>query len=92
MGAARNVPGLISLAVVTFEVAPEANGDANRDGVTNSFDALEVLQFTAGQGILIDKERIRADVNQDGVVNAIDAQLILQYDAGLIEGLPVGGG
>ena len=73
----------LSVGLATLPGVPI--GDANGDGVTNSIDAILVLQLSAGILERLDrapKEGI-ADVNHDGVVNVIDAQLILQYDAGL---------
>jgi len=66
---------------------PPANGDANKDGETNSVDALLVLQHDAGLLAELAYPE-NCDVNEDGAINALDAELVLQFNAGLIEGLP----
>lgn len=69
-------------------VEPTRDGDLNKDGVTNSLDALFVLQHVAGVLVSLPNEA-RADVNGDGIVNVLDAQLMLQYGAGFLDSLPV---
>ena len=71
------------------------NGDINKDGATNSIDAVIILQHIVG---LISLDALylrfgshnvdRSDVNLDGVLNAVDAALILQFEAGRIDSLP----
>ena len=57
-------------------------GDANCDDVTDSIDALYILQFEAG---LIPSVPCPdgADVSLDGELTSDDALLILQFHAGL---------
>ena len=57
-------------------------GDVNCDDVTNSIDALYILQFEAG---LIPSVPCpdNADVSLDGELTSDDALLILQFHAGL---------
>jgi Tol biopolymer transport system component len=64
-----------------------ARGDVNKDGTTNSLDALLVLQSVAGLLPSLPNDE-RADANNDGEITAIDAALILQYGAGLVACLP----
>lgn len=68
---------------------PMRNGDLNKDGRTNSLDALLVLQFAAGTLEALPNGP-NADVNGDGSVDPIDSALMLQLDAGFIGRLPVG--
>lgn len=64
------------------------DGDANQDGITDSLDALMILQGVAG----LLEERVflwPGDVTGGGI-SSHDALLILQYDAGLFqEGFPL---
>ena len=69
-------------------VAPPADGDVNKDGVTNSLDGLLVLQASASLIPAVPYPD-NGDVNLDGVIDSLDAVLILQVDAGLIDSLPV---
>ena len=64
------------------------NGDASCDGVTNSEDALLILQFDARFFSVLPCAP-RADANLDGRIDALDAALVLQFVAGLLERLPV---
>ncbi|MCH8849655.1 MAG: right-handed parallel beta-helix repeat-containing protein [Chloroflexi bacterium] len=72
----------------TATLPPPADGDVNKDGMTNSLDGLLVLQASAG---LIPAVPFpdNGDVNLDGVIDSLDAVLILQFNAGLIDSLPV---
>lgn len=59
-------------------------GDLNADGMTNSLDALSVLEYDAGMmKPASDTWFGGADVNCDTTVNSVDATIILQVDAGL---------
>lgn len=108
MAARRAFSGAIAgtLLAVLLWAAPASSitppfleGDANCDGVTNSIDALHILQVDAG---LVETARCPdfADVNRDGAVNSLDAAIVLQLEAGLccpileaevtIESLPSG--
>lgn len=55
-------------------------GDADEDGGVGIADTLRVLEYAAGQDVIINTSN--ADVNADGCVDLHDALLILQYDAG----------
>jgi len=46
-------------------------GDVNEDGVVNAYDALLVLQYSAGWNVTPNKEL--ADANGDGVISIADA-------------------
>ena len=74
--------------IIVFRFGRRPNGDVNNDGVTNSLDALLLLQFDA-QLVTEFDGREKADVNLDGNINALDVALILQFDAGLLGSLPV---
>ena len=60
-------------------------GDVNCDNLTNSLDALLILQRIAGLISNLDCEH-NADTNFDGTISVVDAALILQFDAGIIDG------
>lgn len=62
-------------------------GDANRDGVVDSVDALVVLQYVVGLLTDADISVENADVNEDMQIDAVDALLILQMAVGLIPGI-----
>lgn len=64
------------------------NGDASCNGLTDSTDALIVLQYDAGLLAAVACAE-PADTNGDGRNDALDAALILQFVAGLLEHLPV---
>ena len=76
----------ITLEDASILVNP-ADGDVNKDGFTDSRDALLVLQHVV---LLLPTlpNRDRADVSLDGVVDVLDVLLMLQFDAGLLPGLP----
>ena len=61
------------------------DGDANKNGTTDSIDAALILQFIAG----LTDPWPNSDTNENGITNAIDVALILQFSAGLIPSLPV---
>ena len=61
------------------------DGDANKDGTTDSIDAALILQFVAG----LTDPWPNSDTNENGITNAIDAALVLQFSAGLVPSLPV---
>ena len=64
------------------------SGDADCSGVTDSEDALLVLQYDAGlleSGVLCPKA---ADTNANFLIGAGDAALILEFTAGLLMSLP----
>lgn len=63
------------------------DGDADRDGVTNSLDALVVLQLVAHSSETL--FLFNGDVDGASGLTSLDALLILQHDAGLLDGLPV---
>ncbi len=95
-----SVPGIAATQAtsVTCTASPEGldmtdsdtpgepdDGDANKNGTTDSIDAALVLQFIAG----LTDPWPNSDTNENGITNAIDVALILQFSAGLIPGLPV---
>ena len=59
-------------------------GDANGDGVVDSYDATLIARYDVG---LIDANGLNlavCDVNEDGVVDSYDATLVARYDVGLL--------
>ena len=65
------------------------SGDANCDGVTNSIDALLVLQAEAELISITSLPCLdAANVHIDSQIDARDAAPILQYEAGLLDDLP----
>ena len=75
-------------ATATPTEEPLPDGDVNKDGTTNSVDALLLLQ--AGADLLPGVPNPEnADVNQDSVIDSVDAALILQFEAGFLDSLPV---
>ena len=63
-------------------------GDADNDGVVDSYDATLILQYVAE---IIEKQDIHydvCDVDGDGAVDSYDATLILQYVAEIITHFP----
>lgn len=62
-------------------------GDANADGIVNSFDALWILEASARLEALTDSELKYMDLNHNGIVDAEDALMVLQYITGYIEEL-----
>jgi hypothetical protein len=86
------VPGALAPAGTAFagEVVARPCGDANHDFVTNSIDALVVLQVDAG---LLPAPPVSYDTDADWLffnadlvdpINSLDALVILQFDAGHI--------
>ena len=59
-------------------------GDANGDGVVDSYDATLIARYDVG---LIGANGLNlavCDVNEDGVVDSYDATLVARYDVGLL--------
>ncbi|MCH8994957.1 MAG: hypothetical protein IH959_08345 [Chloroflexi bacterium] len=65
-----------------------ADGDVNDNGVTDSIDAVLILQFDARLLPALPNPSA-GDVNLSGEINSIDATLVLQFVAGLIPRLPI---
>ena len=63
-------------------------GDANRDGVVDSYDAALILQLDVDMYEKGDIAYLLCDVSGDGIVDSYDAALILQFDVGLITEFP----
>ncbi|MBE5803925.1 MAG: hypothetical protein E7316_05375 [Clostridiales bacterium] len=62
----------LSGCVISFTVCGSVlPGDVNEDGVVNAYDALLVLQYSAGWNVTPNKEL--ADANGDGVISIADA-------------------
>lgn len=60
-------------------------GDSNGDNRINSYDALNVLQYSTDSVLFNQFEFESADVNKDGDIDSLDALIILQYSVGIIE-------
>lgn len=73
---------------VTFALTASYKlGDATKDHLINSQDALAILQHSTGI-ITLDSSQIKlADVNKDNTVNSYDALMVLQYTVGIIKSL-----
>ena len=59
-------------------------GDANDDGVVDSYDATLIARYDVG---LIGADALNlavCDINGDGVVDSYDATLVARYDVGLL--------
>ena len=83
--------GVIAFSVEIPGAEPEEIlGDVNKDGVSNSTDALIVLKGDVGLDISSHCPMNCGDVNGDGFANSTDALLILKYDVGLPIAFPVG--
>ena len=63
-------------------------GDANNDGVVDSYDVTLILQYLAEYIGRDDINYAACDVDGDGVVDSYDATLILQYLAEYISFFP----
>ncbi|MBQ7595696.1 MAG: DUF4474 domain-containing protein [Clostridia bacterium] len=64
-------------------------GDVTGNGVINSEDALQILNYDVGS-FAFNKEQLKlADVSADGIINSYDALLVLQYAVELIDLFPV---
>ncbi len=57
-------------------------GDANADGIVNSFDYIRVMNYIMGRKQLNGYEKEAADANNDGIVNSFDYIRILNYIMG----------
>ena len=88
----KRIISLILVAILlcsVFAFVPSAEaqliaGDATRDGVIDSQDALLALQYTVSK-ISLDFDTIHlSDVNYDGKTSSTDALLILQRSVGKI--------
>jgi len=64
-------------------------GDANRDGVVNTADAVAILKDLVELTELTDKGMLNADVDLSEDVDTTDVTIILQYCADMIAELPV---
>jgi len=63
-------------------------GDANSDGIVDSYDAALILQFDVGAITADQIDLTVCDVDGDGIVDSYDATLILQFDVGMITKFP----
>lgn len=72
----------LSTASAIFAVSASARvlGDVNGDGVTNSVDALQILNYVVGNPSTINKNY--ADVDGSGAINSSDALVILTISVG----------
>ena len=70
---------------------PGLLGDANSDGIVDSYDATLIMQYDVD---MIDETQLDlsvCDVSGDGVVDSYDATLIQQYDVDMIPSFPAQG-
>lgn len=58
-------------------------GDVSLDGSINSYDALNILQYSTGSITLGSTQIKLADVDNSSSINSLDALLVLQYVVGL---------
>lgn len=71
----------LCFTVMPMAFAAGVRGDVNKDGKTNSADALLILRKSVGYKDN-DCDAYRADLNNDGAVNATDALRVLQMAVG----------
>ncbi|MFC1713620.1 FlgD immunoglobulin-like domain containing protein [Candidatus Poribacteria bacterium] len=76
----RDVTADHTISVIFAKGFPR--GDVNRDGITNSKDALLVLKIEVGMIEATEEQKRDADVNGDGFVDANDAIAILNGSVG----------
>ena len=57
-------------------------GDANADGVVNTFDYIRIMNYIMGNKTLSEDEKLAADANADGTVNTFDYIRIMNYIMG----------
>lgn len=57
-------------------------GDANADGIVNSFDYIRVMNYIMGRKQLNGYEKEAADANNDGIVNSFDYIRTMNYIMG----------
>jgi hypothetical protein len=81
--------------IATFKMSESGpvervTGDANRDGLVNSTDALVLLSYDVGLTTPYPIDEC-SDINGDTFVNSTDALIILSHDAGITVPYPVGG-
>ena len=81
----KNCTALSNVTSYAASAEPPASdrlsGDANDNGVVDIYDALLVMQYSAGWNVSLNVEN--GDVNASSSVDIDDALLILQYGAGL---------
>lgn len=78
------ISAILMMSTLTIGAFAATTGDVNGDGVVNSLDALNVLQYVVGIKV-DDFNKTAADVNGDGKINSGDALKILQISVGLIK-------
>ncbi len=66
-------------------------GDANRDGIVDSFDATLIQRYDVGRITETGLDLSVCDVSGDGIVDSFDATLIQRYDVGRITSFPAAG-
>lgn len=64
-----------------------AKGDVSLDGSVNSYDALNLLQYSTGSITLSSTQIKLGDVDNSGKINSADALVILQYVVGIKKSL-----
>lgn len=76
----------LSTASAIFAVSASARalGDVNGDGITNSVDALQILNYSVGNPSTINEKY--ADVDGSGAINSADALMILTISVGSYTG------
>lgn len=57
-------------------------GDANADGIVNSFDYIRIMNYIMGNKKLSQAEKLAADANNDNTVNSFDYIRIMNYIMG----------
>ena len=69
-------------SVVNNEYVIIKKGDANADGLINTFDYIRIMNYIMGNKKMTDDEKLAADANSDGKVDAFDYIRIMNYIMG----------
>lgn len=69
-------------SIVNDEFVIIKKGDANADGVVNTFDYIRIMNYIMGNKTLSEDEKLAADANADGKVNSFDYIRIMNYIMG----------
>ena len=69
-------------SIVNDEYVIIKKGDANADGVVNTFDYIRIMNYIMGNKTLSEDEKLAADANADGKVNSFDYIRIMNYIMG----------
>ncbi len=84
---AAEIADALNITYVKSEVSGLL-GDANSDGIVDSYDATLIMKYDVGMIGAEDLDLSVCDVDGDGVVDSYDATLIQKYDVGMIDKFP----